>query len=177
MFLKFFKMEQKEKFNNKFIKNVSNLSSDFLDLYLNFIVYDITFNDFKSYYLIYDNKNSIKENEKVNEVSILLFLSIKKDFNFEFTEYINLFDGIYHRLCNYFYKHLKYLKKRNKTLTERNIYNTTKLLNNIIEIINELYFSLQNEYKEIYISIIKKITKNFLKNKKKYLFNLLTSFN
>lgn len=177
MFLKFFKMEQKEKFNNEFIKNVSNLSSEFLDLYLNFIVYDITFNDFKSYYLIYDNKNYIKEKEKVNEVSILLFLSIKKDFNFEFTEYINLFDGIYHCLCNYFYKHLKYLKKRNKTLTERNIYNTTKLLNNIIEIINELYFSLQNEYKEIYISIIKKITKNFLKNKKKYLFNLLTSFN
>lgn len=169
-------MEQKENFNNDFIKKASKMSSEFLDLYLNFIVYDISFNDFKNKYLSIDNKNSIKEKEIENDIYILLYLSIKKDFNFEFTEYKNLFDNIYYCLCNYFYKHLKYLKKRNKTITEKNIYNTTKLINNITKSINEIYFSLQNEYKEIYVYVINNITKNFLKNNKKYLFNFLTSF-
>lgn len=160
--------------NTNIRKLIGKISTEFLDYYLNFMVYGLSIDKLKDEYIKINKNESLNEEELNN--FLLVSLSIKRDFNYEFTEYKNIFDNLYEGICKYFYKHIRHIKRKYNHLTIRKIYNEKKLLNKIMDSLNENYLSLQNEFKDKYILYIKILTSYFLNNNKNILFNVLITF-
>lgn len=142
---------------------ICKLSSEFVDQYLNYMVYGCSFNKMKEEYIkINKLEDQNLENNQNYKIFEFITLTIKKDFNNEFSEYKDLGQMIYNCVYCYFYKLFNDHKQNNEPVLESNIYDDKKINKKLIICLNKYYLSLKTDFQKEIKKQIKILTSNFL---------------
>lgn len=139
---------------------INKIASEFVDQYLNYMVYGCSFNDLKDEYIkLHKLENQNLENNQKYKIFEFVSLTIKKDFNYEFSEYKDLSQQLYNYVYSYFYKHFTTF---HKPVTETDFYDEKKLNTKIMNCLNKNYLLLKQDFKKEIKNQIKILTSNFL---------------
>lgn len=142
---------------------IGKISSEFVDQYLNYMIYGCSFNQMKEEYIKVNKlENQNLENNRNYKIFEFVSLTIKKDFNLEFSEFKDLGQLIFNCVYCYFYKLFNNHKQNNEPVLESNIYEDKKINKKIMIQLNKYYLSLKTEFQKEIKKQIKILTSNFL---------------